>query len=203
MGLRHDNPNSLEPDPLRTQRMTADEAKSVTALWQQERVVQTGLTDQPAVPDVAEGLDVPVEEVQRLLAEVRARRVEEELRLAREQKLAQAEARLAEEEARLADVQQQRAEVRRAKAGRRGGAASRRQAADIEPVPWEVWKATHSPVRWAETEPGVWEDVNQQEPTPLLSSGVKAGAVVVCLMLSAAVSVLACLVWILSSVGRN
>ena len=57
---------------------------------------QTGLTDHPAVPDVAEGLDIPVEEVQRLLAEVRARRLEEERLLAQEQELS--EVRLAEEE---------------------------------------------------------------------------------------------------------
>ena len=78
MGLHYDNPNPPGDDPLRTQRMTADEAASVIALWQQERVEQTGLTDRPAVPDVAEGLDIPVEEVQRLLGEVRARRLEGE-----------------------------------------------------------------------------------------------------------------------------
>ena len=98
-------------DPPRPERLTADEARAVIALWQEERVAQTGLTDRPAVPDVAEGLDVPVEEVQRLLAQVRARRVEEEAALAKEQELAWAEARLAEEEARLAGIQRQRAEL--------------------------------------------------------------------------------------------
>ncbi len=72
-------------DSLRTQRMTADESRAVIALWQQKRVEQTGLTDKPAVPDVAEGLNVPVEEVQRLLEEVRAKRLEEEQALAYEQ----------------------------------------------------------------------------------------------------------------------
>ena len=82
----HQSQSQLESDdPLRTQRMTADEVRAVIALWQQERVEQTGLTDQPAVPDVAEGLDIPVEEVQRLLAEVRARRLKEEQALAQEQ----------------------------------------------------------------------------------------------------------------------
>ena len=47
--------------------MTADESRAVIDLWQQERVEQTGLTDKPAVPDVAEGLDITVEDVQRLL----------------------------------------------------------------------------------------------------------------------------------------
>ena len=109
-------------DSLRTQRMTADEAKSVIDLWQQERVEQTGLTDKPAVPDLAEGLDVPIEEVQRLLGEVRAQRVEEERALAQEQELS--EVRLAEEERRLAEIRRQRAELRREQAeSERGGVA--------------------------------------------------------------------------------
>jgi hypothetical protein len=69
-------------DSLRTQRMTADEAKSVIDLWQQECVEHTGLTDRPTVPDVAEGLDIGVEDVHRLLAEVRTQRLEEEGQLA-------------------------------------------------------------------------------------------------------------------------
>ncbi len=71
-----------QDDSLRAQRMTADEAKAVIDLWQQERVEQTGLTDRPAVPDVAEGLDIGVEDVQRLLQAVRMRRGEEERALA-------------------------------------------------------------------------------------------------------------------------
>ena len=119
MALQYDNPNPLESASLRTQRMTADESRAVIALWQQERVEQTGLTDRPAVPDVAEGLDIPIEEVQRLLAEVRARRLEEERALAQEQELS--EVRLAEEERRLAEIRRQRAELRReqAEGGRR------------------------------------------------------------------------------------
>ena len=162
MGLQYDNPNPHEPDPLRTQRMTADEAKSVIALWQQERVEQTGLTDRPAVPDVAEGLDVPVEEVQHLLAEVRARRAEKE-------------AALAAEDRELSEVQRRRTH-------------------------WQRKIVPRS--RWVEIEPGVWEDINQQAP-PALSLRARVGVVIICLILSTAVSVLACLVWILSSVGRN
>ena len=100
-----------QDDSLRAQRMTADEAKAVIDLWQQERVEQTGLTDQPAVPDVAEGLDIGVEDVQRLLQEVRTCRAEEERALAQEQELSQI--RLAEEERKLAEIQRQRAELRR------------------------------------------------------------------------------------------
>ena len=111
MGLQHDNPNVPPQFPLRTQRMTADEARSVIDQWQKERVEQTGLTDRPAVPDVAEGLDIPVEEVQRLLGEVQARRLEEERLLAQEQELS--EVRLAEEERRLAEIRRQRAELHR------------------------------------------------------------------------------------------
>ena len=124
MGLQHDNPNALPQDAPRTQRLTADESRAVIARWQQERVEQTGLTDRPAVPDVAEGLDIPVEEVQRLLAEVRALRLEEGAELAREQELA--EIHLAEEERRLAEVRRHRAELRRerAEAGRESVSAS-------------------------------------------------------------------------------
>ena len=98
-------------EPLRAQRMTAEEAHSVIALWQQEQTEQSGLTDRPAVPDVAEGLNISVEDVQRLLAEVRAQRLEEESALAQEQELS--EIRLAEERRKLAEIQRQRAELRR------------------------------------------------------------------------------------------
>ena len=197
MGLKYDNPNAASQDAPRTQRLTADESRAVIARWQRERVEQTGLTDRPAVPDVAEGLDIPIEEVQRLLGEVRALRLEEERRLARERKRAKAMLRLVEEEARLTEVQQQRAEMRLAKAERRGKGASGRQSAEDEPVPWEVWKATHTPVKWEETKPGIWEDVNEQAPSPLASVGAKASVLVLCLLLSTAISVLAFSVWIL------
>jgi len=101
-------------NPLRAQRMTADESRAVIALWQQERIEQTGLTDKPAVPDVAEGLDVSVEDIQRLLMEVRARRLEEEHQLAAQQKLSAIE--FAEKERKLAEVQRQRAELERQRA---------------------------------------------------------------------------------------
>lgn len=104
--------------------MTADESRAVIDLWQSERVEQTGLTDKPAVPDVAEGLDVSVEDVQRLLTEVRARRLEEQRQLDAVQELA--EIQLAEEERKLAEVRRQRAELRREQAE-----AERRQVAQL------------------------------------------------------------------------
>ena len=115
--------------------MTADESRAVIDLWQRERVEQTGLTDRPAVPDVAEGLDIPVEEVQRLLGEVRARRLEEERALAQEQELS--EIRLAEEERRLAEIRRQRAELRREDvAGRRK--ENGRVAVKQSNVSWQI-----------------------------------------------------------------
>jgi hypothetical protein len=96
---------------LRTQRMTADESRAVIGLWQQERVEQTGLTDKPAVPDVAEGLDITVEDVQRLLQEVRAKRLQEECALMLEQELAKV--RIAEANRQFAEIQRQQAEMQR------------------------------------------------------------------------------------------
>ena len=72
-------------DQLRAQRMTAKESRAVIDLWQQEQTEQTSLTDKPAVPDVAEGLEITVEDVQRLLQTVRARREDEVRLLAQEQ----------------------------------------------------------------------------------------------------------------------
>jgi DNA-binding transcriptional MerR regulator len=117
--------------------MTADEAQAVIALWQRERVERTGLTDRPAVPDVAEGLDVPVAEVRRLLAAVRARRLEEERALAQEQELA-------EQEEKLAEVRRRRAELRSERAQRQNRTASRPQ--------------------WIGAEPGVREDAAAASP---------------------------------------
>ena len=203
MGLQHDNLDLLPHSPPRAQRMTADESRAVIAQWQQERVEQTGLTDRPAVPDVAEGLDVPIEEVQRLLAEVRAQRLEEERRLAHERKLAKAMLRLVEEEAKLSEVQQQRAEVRLEKAERCGKAASRRQGTENEPVPWEVWKATHTPTQSVETKPNVWEDVSQESPPRLIPLGAKIGVLILCFIWSMVISIVACLGWILSRAGSH
>ena len=113
-------PSSPPPSALRAQRLSPDEARAVIDLWQAEQVEQTGLTDRPAVPDVAEGLDLSVEDVQRLLAEVRTRREAESRLLAQEQELA--EIRLAEEQRKLAEIQRQRAELGRvaAETERRG-----------------------------------------------------------------------------------
>ena len=122
MPHQFDNQDAPQNTPaLRSQRMTADEAKAVIDLWQRERDEQTGLTDRPAVPDVAEGLNIGTEDVQRLLGEVRERRAEEERALAYEQELAEIrraedERRLAEEERKLAEVRRQRAELRREQA---------------------------------------------------------------------------------------
>ncbi len=136
----------------RTQRMTAAESRAVIDLWQQERTEQTGLTDRPAVPDVAEGLDITVEDVQRLLTEVRARRLEEECALATERELS--EVRLAEEERKLAEVRRQRAALRQHQ--KPGQLVPRSQ--------------------WVEVKPGIWEDAglpgysyadfNQLAPNP-------------------------------------
>lgn len=97
-------------DSLRAQRMTPEEAKAVIDLWQDERFEQTGLTDRPAVPDVAEGLDIGVADVQRLLAEVRTRRKEAERELLQETELSRIQ--LAEEERRLAEALRRQAELR-------------------------------------------------------------------------------------------
>ena len=112
------SPSSPPPSALRAERLSADEARAVIDLWQAEQVEQTGLTDRPAVPDVAEGLDLSVEDVQRLLAEVRTRRDAESRLLAYEQELAEirlAEQKrtLAEEQRKLAEIQRQRAEFAR------------------------------------------------------------------------------------------
>ena len=116
--------------------MTAEEAQAVIALWQQERTEQTGLTDRPALPDVAEGLGIGVEDVQRLLEAVREQRAEEERALAYEQELA--EIRLAEEERKLAEVRRQRAESQCGQAvGRKSSAVM--QAADRSPgLSWQI-----------------------------------------------------------------
>ncbi len=96
--------HSSDDRELRTQRMTADESRAVIDLWQQERVEQTGLTDHPAVPDVAEGLDITVEDVQRLLKEVRGRQ-EEERAMALERK--RSKVRVAEACHQIAEIQRQ------------------------------------------------------------------------------------------------
>ena len=113
MAQEHEQPVGSTTSP-RTQRMTADESRAVIDLWQQERTEQTGLTDRPAVPDAAEGLDIRVEDVQRLLTEVRARRQQEEHAFTAEQVLA--ELRLAEENRQLAEIEWKQAELQRQQA---------------------------------------------------------------------------------------
>ena len=113
MAQHFEHPSETDSQ-TRAQRMTADETRAVIALWQQERVEQTGLTNKSAVPDVAEGLDISVGDVQRLLTEVRAQQEEEARLLAQEQVLS--EIRLAEGQRQLAEIQRQRAELRREQA---------------------------------------------------------------------------------------
>ena len=138
MAQQFDHPS--DDSQLRTQRMTADESRAVIALWQQERVEQTSLTDHPAVPDVAEGLDITVEDAVRLLQDIRAKRLEERA-LALEQELAGI--RLAEEERKFAEIQRQRAELRREQAE-----ALHRQSAARQV---ETWRAEIRPKRFQRT----------------------------------------------------
>ncbi len=118
-------------DSLRSQRMTEDEARAVIHLWQQEETDNSGLTSRPAVPDVAEGLNVSLEDVQRLLAQVRAQREEEEQQFTQDWWLLELEQiRLAEEERRLAEIQRQRAELQREHSERLRRRTARRTQAE-------------------------------------------------------------------------
>ena len=156
--------------PLRSQRMTAEETRSVIDLWQQE---QTQLTDRPAVPDVAEGLNVSVEDVQRLLAAVREKRAEEERALAYEQglahiRLAEAHRTLAEEERKLAEVRRQRADLARERPAGAKYVKARPLRVEAEPLPWEEAKLflpvkAENPFPWTETELSAWEDETEDE----------------------------------------
>lgn len=93
-------------------RLTEREMEDVIALWQQEQ--DAGLSERPRAEDVAEGLNVPVSEVERLLQVVRAQRAEEEKRLAKEQaKLETETQRVRDEQEMLAGLQRQRVQVRR------------------------------------------------------------------------------------------
>lgn len=101
----------------RAQRMTEEETRAVIRRWQQEQVEQGGLTDKPALPDVAEGLNISLPDAHRLLDEVRAEREAQERLLAQEQIAAEMEQiQLAEEERKLAEVYRQRAELQRQQA---------------------------------------------------------------------------------------
>lgn len=98
--------HSLNEEPIRSGRMTPEEARAVIGLWQQGQSERLGMIDLPSVPDVAEGLDITVEEVHRLLEEVRAAREERERGVVQEQeRLEQELAQLAEERARLAQTE--------------------------------------------------------------------------------------------------
>lgn len=67
-------PQFLPSETLSAQRMTEDEAKAVIELWQEEQKERERLKQLPSVPDIAEGLNIPVAEASALLQEVRARR---------------------------------------------------------------------------------------------------------------------------------
>ena len=157
---------------LRSQRMTADEAKAVIDLWQQERDEQTGLTDRPAVPDVAEGLNIGVEDVQRLLGEVRERRAEEERALAYEAelaeiRLAEEHRKLAEEERKVSEVRRQRAELRRQRPEGRKYVRSRPPRMEAEPLPWEraktLLQTEAETFHWTEEDFLAYEELAQEE----------------------------------------
>lgn len=156
-----------QDDSPRAQRMTADEAKFVIDLWQQEQAEQTGLTDKPAVPDVAEGLDISITDVQHLLADVRARREAEEAQLAQEQELS--EIRLAEEERKLAEVRRQRAELRREQAEVERGRERTQGQKYARPRPQEsepattFWSVESDAIPWEEAKRLMDEEM---EPLP-------------------------------------
>lgn len=96
----------LQHEEKPPERMSRDEARAVIDLWQQGQSERLGMIDLPSVPDVAEGLDVSVDEVHRLLLEVRAAREERERGVAQEQeRLEQELAQLAEEQARLVQTE--------------------------------------------------------------------------------------------------
>ena len=132
----------LDGGNLRAQRMTADESRAVIDLWQQEQTELTGLTDKPAVPDVAEGLDITVEDVQRLLSEVRAS----------EQKIIMAETQLAEEEAGLAEIRRQRIETRRFAMEAARQAVKTSQTQKASPNLRRVKPRQSAPIEWAGVE---------------------------------------------------
>lgn len=159
--------------PLRAQRMTADESRAVIDLWQSERVEQTGFTDKPAIPDVAEGLDISVEDVQRLLREVRARREAEERAFVAEQALAAAEAHLAEEQARLAKLRRQRAELRREQAEE-----PRPQSSAWKMKTWQE-EARPQPLRTSLLEQHSFRKQSERDEPSSLSSYVYAAIILV------------------------
>lgn len=106
-----------DDQPLRSQRLTEDETRAVIALWQQEQVESGGLTTRPSVPDMAEGLGIGTDDVQRLLSQIREKKAAEETRLAEEQRAAELEQiRLAEQERQAAERDRQEAEWQRRQA---------------------------------------------------------------------------------------
>ena len=118
------DPQSHKPYTLGSTRLTDVDVRAVIQLWGERQ----GVSDNPSVADVAEGLDITVEEVHALLEEVYARRTRVEIDVFEErERLAMAQRELVEEQARLArterrlsqtyversDVNEQRLAVRR------------------------------------------------------------------------------------------
>jgi hypothetical protein len=62
-----------EQQPLKSQRMTDEEAKAVIELWADKHREEERMRTLPSVQDVAAGLDIPTEEAYKLLQQVRAR----------------------------------------------------------------------------------------------------------------------------------
>lgn len=100
-----------EEPPIPPQRLSAEEARAVIGLWQQRRDAEGGQVDLPSIPDVAEGLDISVEDAARLLGEVRARQAQKQ-----QQRQADDQQTLLLEKIQRAEERRQRAELRRERA---------------------------------------------------------------------------------------
>ncbi len=106
-----------EETPLPPQRLSAEEARAVIGLWQQRRDAEGGQVDLPSIPDVAEGLDISVEDAERLLGEVRARQAQKQQQQADDQQtLLLEKIQQAEERRQLAELRRERAEWQRQQA---------------------------------------------------------------------------------------
>ena len=166
----------------RTQRMTAAESRAVIDLWQQERVEQTGLTDRPAVPDVAEGLDITVEDVQRLLSEVRARRLEEERK--------------------LAEVRRQRAALRQHQQPRQF--VPRSQWVEIKPGVWEdAGLPGYSYVDFNQLAPNPQDASKQVQPLAIRFAAALAKVILLSLTLALVVAPVLYVLWCIFTVPHK
>lgn len=71
----------VDEETMRREHMTDDEARAVVELWAEKERDRERLASMPSVADMAEGLQVPVEEASALLAQVRQRRAQQEQRI--------------------------------------------------------------------------------------------------------------------------